>query len=76
MGWRLPEERQWLCVIWQWLRLCNMNATRWGNKIFKWSVMKASLNVQNWACSVLPFLLSHRLKDIMDIESNVGFLRT
>ena len=46
MGWRLPYERQWTCIIRHWLRLSNMDSSKLCSKIFTWSVLKASLNVK------------------------------
>ena len=49
MGWRLAEERQWLCILRHWFRLCNMNVNALCSKIFRCSIMKASLNINNWS---------------------------
>ena len=61
IGWKLPEERQWLCIMRHWLRLCNMNNQRMCTKIFKWSVMKASVKIKNWAYRVIDFIKVNKL---------------
>ena len=74
MGWKLPYERQWLCIIRHWLRLSNMDSSKLSSKIFTWSVLKASLNVKNWSFRVLQFLKSHKMYNVADIKSEVYYV--
>ena len=72
MGWHLPEQRQWLCILRHWFRLCNMNVNTLCSKIFRWSIMKASLNIKNWSYRVQDFLRKNKLENCK-IDSGIVF---
>lgn len=72
IGWKLPFERQWLCIFRLWFRLINMDLNRLSSKIFRWSIMKASLNINNWSKRVLNFMKLNNL-EYSDVDSGMCY---
>ena len=65
MGWRFPEQRQWLQVSRLWCRMSNMNRDRINYKVFAWSRRLAIGNVKNWSFHVSKFYRDIAVEHIM-----------
>ena len=71
IGWRLPEDRQWLCIVRHWLRLCNMNDTRMCKKVFQWCKMHASLRTKNWIFRCETYFKRMDLRQLLNIDCGI-----
>ena len=48
MGWPMPQQRQWICVIRHWCKLTNMNNTLLTKRIFTACSQMASSRCKTW----------------------------
>lgn len=69
MGWKLPEDKQWVQVSHLWCRINNMNRERVNYKVFAWSRRVALANVKNWSFHVAHFYRELSLEMFLDTNS-------
>ena len=48
MGWSMPQQKQWICVIRHWCKLTNMINTLLTKRIFKACSQMASSRCKTW----------------------------
>ena len=73
IGWKLQDDRQFTCIVRQWLRNCNMEDSRLSKKVFAWAVMKASLGLKNRYYKIIERLKQYNLDYLIDVNTNVMF---
>ena len=71
MGWRLPEDKQMLCVVRLWLRLCNIDNSYICRKVFMWCKMQASLGKKNWFYNSKKYIQSLGFNEILNTEGTL-----
>ena len=71
MGWGLPEEKQWLCVVRMWLRLCNMNDSQIGKKVFKWCKSLSTQKKKNWYFRCENYIRNLGFNQLLNLESGI-----